>query len=891
MNETETPNSIVIASDPAVGQALELAMGDPPTNPACVVYGHGGPSGDEGVRLWLQWLCSKDCHKGAISILAFSDRCLSGCFPPFEKHKWVGVADVTLPSILPQWPLRSPNDEEWSLLRSDAFDLILEQDARLLRHDFRGLAAAVRVYLGALILGAAPVESASNVLKDLRKLMLAPNEGRARKEFESTFIEHLMAFAEFKSRKLEAGGIQQIHRKVIMLDDHAKDYGWRRIMQEIVKSDVFAFKYWNVPKSFDLGDPIFGQLRTRPKSNKKSSNPANNNPTIMLLDHDLGEGHATGLELLRTVRSGVLDVPIVFMTATDDAELAQWALRGGANQFFAKQLSDTGDRASEDYFDHFRRVIEPMPEENEVRVLWRTYVTKWPIDARVLLESCKIPPESDDELEDCRATIETLLDMAFYVLFAYLDGMAWWFTAGGPLPPTSRERERLAKEVTISLVCTCIAAADLGQRKALRIRRDIISDLRHGSVLPMAECLRLLQELLRVFPDRPAPKDKRLQAPSLPEGCPDTIQSLIRDTAGEGSAASRSQVDRQLILSQLLEGSTETSSVKVLVIDDEAYLSGWQKAMLKVFPEATFRSCGDQLESTHEYDCILLDLRLGHQESGLRRLNRLRSQDPGVPIVVMSTSSESLPVIRALKQGAAGFLPKYLTPGTSSPKEFAKRLIETVEEAALLGRHPVREVWQRWKNLDDQSRKQPSAQVRELFAKIESKAKGDGEWIDLPEYGNWLASISRQVHMALLVANRSAFTFFAGSESRWIQSPDHWRSSKLGLRDELAVERLFSWIICPIAEHLAQWLYCLRTNKAMEEWQWGASSERTSRPGQNPVSMNAWMKLLGNGSNQLNLARSTDVPTSIEDQFNYLFDAINDFDEKLESMAWSVRRN
>jgi DNA-binding NarL/FixJ family response regulator len=66
------------------------------------------------------------------------------------------------------------------------------------------------------------------------------------------------------------------------------------------------------------------------------------------------------------------------------------------------------------------------------------------------------------------------------------------------------------------------------------------------------------------------------------------------------------------------------------------------------------------LEARDDIDLVLFDLKMPGVQ-GLSGLVYMRSQYPGVPIVVVSASDESAVIRRALDLGASGFIPKSST--------------------------------------------------------------------------------------------------------------------------------------------------------------------------------------------------------------------------------------
>ncbi|MCU0789849.1 MAG: response regulator transcription factor [Nitratireductor sp.] len=66
------------------------------------------------------------------------------------------------------------------------------------------------------------------------------------------------------------------------------------------------------------------------------------------------------------------------------------------------------------------------------------------------------------------------------------------------------------------------------------------------------------------------------------------------------------------------------------------------------------------LDSTPESELVLLDLNMPGN-NGLSGLLRLRSSNPGIPVVIVSANEEASTVRRALDMGASGYIPKSST--------------------------------------------------------------------------------------------------------------------------------------------------------------------------------------------------------------------------------------
>ena len=120
----------------------------------------------------------------------------------------------------------------------------------------------------------------------------------------------------------------------------------------------------------------------------------------------------------------------------------------------------------------------------------------------------------------------------------------------------------------------------------------------------------------------------------------------------------------------------------VLLIDDHPLIHVALRALLADFhPPVQLHSAesGAQARALLERlqpapDLLLLDLQLGDAgDDGFQLLDALRETHPELPIVCMSGSDQMAEVIRAIDQGAMGFIPKHV-----APEEFKQALMTVV---------------------------------------------------------------------------------------------------------------------------------------------------------------------------------------------------------------------
>ena len=104
--------------------------------------------------------------------------------------------------------------------------------------------------------------------------------------------------------------------------------------------------------------------------------------------------------------------------------------------------------------------------------------------------------------------------------------------------------------------------------------------------------------------------------------------------------------------------------MKILVVDDHPLIREALRQVLKQLDQhielLEAPSAGETLAAAAQHDdldLILLDLTLPGSD-GFELLRELREQYPAVPVVVLSASDQPETVMRALDEGAMGFIPK-----------------------------------------------------------------------------------------------------------------------------------------------------------------------------------------------------------------------------------------
>ena len=123
--------------------------------------------------------------------------------------------------------------------------------------------------------------------------------------------------------------------------------------------------------------------------------------------------------------------------------------------------------------------------------------------------------------------------------------------------------------------------------------------------------------------------------------------------------------------------------ITVLLVDDHAIARNGVRLMLGTAPDISVEGeASNAVEAMarvaeRAFDVALVDIKMPGK-NGLDLLKSLRSECPRMAVLVLSTYSEEIYAVRALKSGASGYLTKDAPTAT---------LIEAVRKAAAGGKH------------------------------------------------------------------------------------------------------------------------------------------------------------------------------------------------------------
>lgn len=593
-------------------------------------------------------------------------------------------------------------------LTIDASEHELEISFSSMRHKFRNVAAAVRIYLGMLAVTPKDVfeKNESRALETLAKFekMAIEEVSEVAGSFNASMLmtrikrHHTIIGLSASEKALVDDGVNEPSRSpanIWMLDDQVHKYLWSLFMPEFCAGGVF-----------------------RPYDNWELLKPALNYGMFaadvsLILDCNLGSDPSisTGLERLAEIRHAYPENRIIMMSAFDDAQMALTAVRAGANAYFVKQLSDPSDRGSIDYYRSFTKLFDDStPEAARVRTLWRKFQATLPDRNEEVV--CK-------EF-GCPRTIEQQIRLAFRLAFLETENTKWLSWVGTPLDRQTSSTARM-----ISLVLMAGWQERTGPRTWSSIA-DVTNGSRHMEDISLDESLTILEEVIQrlVCPGN----EPVLGHPDFPSYCPYKEEHLKTDSPYPGRNCSEPLINHsklsrraaaELIVgvnvvraifhphSGFVSGKSDRDYSDVLVIDDEGSSSGWFNALEQAFPNVVYHDwtqCPDDesiveqlrlILSVKQYSLLIMDLKMPNAEDGLRVFDIVRRLYPTLPVIIASASIETLNAMRCIRRGAVDYVSKALpfVRTSNESMEFYLRLRATVSLARRLGKSRVCEFW------------------------------------------------------------------------------------------------------------------------------------------------------------------------------------------------------
>lgn len=155
--------------------------------------------------------------------------------------------------------------------------------------------------------------------------------------------------------------------------------------------------------------------------------------------------------------------------------------------------------------------------------------------------------------------------------------------------------------------------------------------------------------------------------------------------------------------------------MKILIVEDDSILCDLLREYLQQLQHERVETCTSAHEALvaikqETYDCAFVDLRLPDMD-GIQLVGILKTEDPSLPVVMMSGYPTMSSTIQAMRKGASDFLPK---PFTLQDMVLALERV-TKERSLLLENLRLR--------LEIQTQKQLECVNRELEAKVDEQIK------------------------------------------------------------------------------------------------------------------------------------------------------------------------
>lgn len=717
---------------------------------------------------------------------------------------------------------RSLTSQQWTTFVDHAFRTHLESQASIVRHSFRGIIAVVRLYIGSLICRASAIDRSEAVFRDLREKARKQDRESEGKQIESLVAE-ISAYAKWiQDTHVGAEAIRTkrkqriLDRRFLMFDDQVFDHGWNILFQELLQSERSHFEGFGTP-FLDSWRNLLASIRRDHKS-----------ATTILLDCNLGKKAPTGLKILSSIRRAYPEMPIVFLTAYDDAELALWALRAGATRFFAKQLHDASDRSSEAYFDHFLCELDVGEFFEPIRKLYAKYAAVRG-EMRFSDEYSRLPRMEFELGSDGGAlrSAREFFDCAFYLLFSYADGFRHWgLWAQG------------AEDIGGALVGQVLLCID----QALPRRRKATRESRHHARVEQSQVridsvLALLGNRLSDLRGREV--DVELPSPRLPDGClyneddlrtdGDTpgIEGNTRSTHEERSA--RAAVELCRGLASLGSMPVQSTAADVVVIDDRGD-NGWFSAFTGRWSDCrTFKSVEGILNDVElqKSNCMVLNLHMPDLDDGLEALRLIKQRAPGLPILVATATTDAPGVLKAMRTGAVDFIAKSLSRPLSNEEclKYAESVSNKVEAARVLGASRSRKWLDRSSDwlLRRTPVSQASSQTMDKINREADRRSADGMF-DFPANLNWKEAISDALRLFAHTYYQWRLTKVSMAyENRVLVPLDAWRIEWFMPTEDETVLRRLIMTASQIVEELGQMVWALEAGRSFRRSNWGAS--------------------------------------------------------------------
>lgn len=430
----------------------------------------------------------------------------------------------------------------------------------------------------------------------------------------------------------------------------------------------------------------------------------------VLLDVNLEKQQENGIEILQRIKHEQFDLPVIMMTACDNAELSKICLRYGAHSYFVKELDD--DRDSVDYYRYIKGLIESLPtfKSNE-RKIWRKFVLieqavkqiddKYEteigpffrkayylftmddehfVPAKLLIpEWLGHGTEADDGISTEGAKSFKFNGVAYNALLtsdqvfiakSLQDGIFQDYpqstnsiielkTQDGKFPDLIERGKRAGYAIKANSPLTRLS----------RVRHPVRApDSKPIDKKLASRCLLELLNLMAKLGVEKCNNDKHGFSPNTIDitgfvGKERTIRNSHAAISKSGAEHFSNGLKVKYNDCHHANYSYGTS-FKILFIDDEGDKSAWHGPLNRFFglkgcELTTMFEYDDENTNIDNYDLILLDLFFGEDhERGILYLRKIRNRDLSIPVVVLTADNSAYYARRCLLNGADDYFTK-----------------------------------------------------------------------------------------------------------------------------------------------------------------------------------------------------------------------------------------
>lgn len=436
---------------------------------------------------------------------------------------------------------------------------------------------------------------------------------------------------------------------------------------------------------------------------------------FVILDLNLGKDVPSGLSIIPVIKSIRFDLPVVVMTAYDNAEIAREAYMRGASFCFVKERRDKGDRKSKDYFKMLEKIFTFIPLNSS-------------IERQICREFQIIEPYIEHDNPDACAELRRSV---FYMLLDPKEIRARKFLFGKSNEEWPRYQliakgcydsfeifiQKLLenKNIEFSPIMNASERYGLIEKHGHKIPMPNNLELYHGTghevdeeekeIYAKETVLKFFQEIInyykKYYEDKDVPKhhedkveddssqlvmyrhqndDKKshdergkVGALRLLEGA--YLSKFNESQYGRDNIRKINTVDDliieydKLIMSLLQKEKPQYTGV---FIDDNGIKSGWKRAIDLLFPKSYVRyfeftkstEYDAVIESAGKVDFVILDLRLPKkdgtlsEETGINLLKAIVEKYPYLPVITLTASDNAFYFREVMSIGAFDYFPK-----------------------------------------------------------------------------------------------------------------------------------------------------------------------------------------------------------------------------------------